>query len=309
MRLFNVIQKSKTCALLFLAVVAVLSISPATYAVDVPDFRLQVSPTRNNIGNLEPGQTYEGTFKVQNTGKNDFKYNLTVAPYTVQGQNYDPDYSKNTEYTEITDWIVLSEEKGGVEVNGVDEIKYKIQVPSDAPGGSQSAAILVSLDEENASESTGVQTVRQAAYLIYANISGDTRSTGQVLENKIPSILFAPPVIATSVVENTGNIYTRAEYLLEVKSFFGGKVAYTNADNKDSQTIFPNTERYHEVTWEGAPQIGLFKVKQTIKIFDQVSEVEKIVFICPIWFLIIIIAVIGVVVFWIVSRIFKRRTA
>lgn len=309
MRLFNFIKKSKACALLFLAVAAVLSMSPATHAVDVPDFRLQVSPTRNNIGNLEPGQTYEGTFKVQNTGKNDFKYNLTVAPYTVQGQNYDPDYSKNTEYTEITDWIVLSEEKGGVEVNGVDEIKYKIQVPSDAPGGSQSAAILVSLDEENASESTGVQTVRQAAYLIYANISGDTRSTGQVLENKIPSILFAPPVIATSVVENTGNIYTRAEYLLEVKSFFGGKVAYTNADNKDGQTIFPNTERYHEVAWEDAPQIGLFKVKQTIKIFDQVSEVEKVVFICPIWFLIIIIAVIGVVIFWIVSRIFKRRTA
>ena len=42
--------------------------SSAVSAADVPEYRLQVSPAREDIGDLKPGESYTGTFKVQNTG-------------------------------------------------------------------------------------------------------------------------------------------------------------------------------------------------------------------------------------------------
>lgn len=312
------ITKHKLSALrasLFLAFSGGILIASALFAnaparaADVPAYRLQVSPTQNDLGEIEPGETYTGELKVQNTGSEGFDFKVEVAPYTVQSDQYDPDFTTVNEYTEIADWIKLSTEDGHVDPDGQTEVSYTIDVPKDAPGKAQSAALLVSLVTEGASDKTSIQTVQQAAYLIFANIAGETRKTAEITENRVPSFLFQPPLIASSKVKNTGNIYTVAEYTLEVKSFFGGKDVFTTPEEDRKEIIFPGTERYNEVSWEGAPQIGLFKVKQTVKIFDEVSEVEKVVFLCPLWFLILIIAIIGVIIFWIVSRILKRKSA
>lgn len=278
-------------------------------AADTPAYRLQISPTQNNLGEIDPGGTYTGKVKVQNTGTEDFDFKIEVAPYTVKSDQYDPDYTTVNEYTEIADWITLSTESGHVGADGQEEVEFTVKVPDDAPGKAQGAALLVSLVEDNDSDVTSVQTIRQAAFPIFANVTGDTRKTAEIVSNRVPNLLFTPPVIASSVVKNTGNIYTVAEYTLDVESFFGGKDVFTTPEEDRKEIIFPDTERYNEVSWEGAPQIGLFKVKQTVKIFDEVSEVEKVVFLCPLWFLILIIAIIGVIIFWIVSRILKRKSA
>lgn len=180
-------------------------------------------------------------------------------------------------------------------------------MPEDAHGGSQSAVIIIRLKQPAESDSTAVETVQQLGYLVFGNVDGDITRTAKILENKIPSFIFDPPIIATSVIENTGNVYTNASYTLQVFPLFGNEEVYTTEENPELKVIFPETKRYSEISWEGAPALGIFRVKQTIKIFDEVSEVEKLVFLCPLWFIAIILLLIFLIIFWIISRVRGRK--
>ena len=69
----------------------------------------------------------------------------------------------------------------------------------------------------------------------------------------------------------------------------------------------PESERYNVQEWKGAPMIGIFKVRQTVSIFGDVSVVEKIVVLCPLWLLFVIIAAILFIIFWIISKLKSRK--
>lgn len=299
---------------LVLAMAFVLNASPALAEDKKPDYRLQISPTQNNMGKVEPGGTYTGSFNVQNTGNKAYDYTVSVSPFSFKDENYEQDFDTTSKYTVVTDWVTFSSAEGSVEPGEQSEVKYTVRVPRDAPGGLQSAAIMVTMENNEEMNQSGVQTVSRAAYPLYMNVNGATNENGAVIENKIPGLIFNPPLVASSVVENAGNIYTTATYEVTVSNLFGGKEVYTNLTEDtngelkpDSRVIFPETERYNEVEWTEAPKIGLFRVKQTVKIFDKISTNEKIVFICPIWLILIVAIVIAIFVFKIVSGIIKRR--
>ncbi len=282
------------------------SVMPVMAAEEVPKQRLQVSPAKLDVKDLRPGETEEVKFKVQNTGSENLKYELSVAPYSVTGDDYTQNFESKTTYTNIADWITFSRDEGEVEPDQQDEITAMIKVPKDVPAGGQYAAIMIRmLNNDGGSNSGGaaVSTINQIALVVYANVAGNTRKAGSVTENKVPSFMFTPPISATSVVENTGNVHAEAEYILQVYPFFGSEEVYTNEEEPEKHVIMPETRRMNTLSWNDAPHLGIFKVKQTVKFLDDVSEVEKIVFICPIWFLLIVLAVIFLIVFLIVSRV------
>lgn len=292
----------------FLAIAFAVSGSVATFAEDIPEYRIQMSPARNDIGDLKPGETYTGVFKVQNTGSKTFDFAAGVTPYYVVDENYSPDYESTGKYSDIVEWVKLSTDKGTVEPNGEVEVAYTITVPADVPEGGQYAMLYAEINpKDDAASGSGVAVSRRVGMLLYSNVQGRTRKTGAVLENKVPSFRFNPPVAATSVVENTGNTHTDATYVLQVYPLFGDEEVYTNEENPTKLTILPETRRFNTVTWPNAPHLGIFRVKQTVTIFDQTSTVEKVVFLCPIWFLFIIIALIFCAIFWIVTRIRARK--
>lgn len=283
------------------------SIQPA-YADDLPAYRIGVTPTQDNIGRLEPGKTYEGKFTVKNTGRETFDYVIDFAPYGVEGDNYSPVYDKPSSYTEISDWITVSRDSGTIASGDAHEVGYRIKVPVDAHGGAQSAIIIAKmLNPEKPADSTAVETVQQLGYLVFGNVDGEATKTAKIIENKIPSFIFDPPITATSLVENTGNVYTNATYTLQVFPLFGNEEVYTNEEKPEAKVIFPETKRYSEISWEGAPALGIFRVKQTIKIFDEVSTVEKLVFLCPLWLIALVLILLFLVIFWIISRVRGRN--
>ena len=278
----------------------------AAVSDDAPEYRIAITPTQKNLGDLEPGEEYTGEFEIRNTGKQKFDYKVSFAPYSAVGVNYDADFATETQYTDIARWISVDQESGSLDSDGRVTLKYAVNVPSDAHGGAQAGSIMVtmvSLDENDGN----IKTERQLGYLLYGNVNGQITKTGKVLENKVPSFLFNPPIVGTSLVENTGNVYTRATYKLQVFPLFSDEEVYTNEEKPEDNIIFPETKRYNEIKWEGAPQLGIFKVRQTVKIFDEESVTEKLVFLCPIWFLFVIILLIFLIIFWIVSRVIKRK--
>lgn len=309
MKIISILRRvaKKNLLMVAFAIVSSLVCVLPVYADDVPSYRIGIAPSQRGFGIMNPGESYSDTFVVKNTGKEATKYSISITPYVVETENYEPNYTTQNQYTEITDWITVNKIAGELDAGEQEEISYTINVPSDIHGGAQAATIMVTMETENNNDGTAVQTVRQVGYVVYGNVDGDIIETGKVLENKVPSFLFNPPIYGTSVVENTGNVYTRATYKLQVFPLFSDEEVYTNEEKPEASIIFPETKRYNEIKWEGAPQLGIFKVRQTVKIFDDETVTEKIVFLCPLWFLFVAILLVFLIIFWIFSRIFKRR--
>lgn len=291
-----------------LALHGVIFVGCGVYAAedDKPDYRIQVSPVKLEL-DLKPGVTTTTNFKVQNTGKKEFGFELSTGPFSVSDENYTQDLATVTNYTNIKDWITFSTSKGTIPAGGEEEITVEVKVPKDIPAGGQYGVIFARMKEDSG-ETGGIKSEKQVGILVYSkNVEGNTHKEGEIVENKVPSFMFAPPIQATSIVSNTGNVHADAMYILQVFPLFGGEEVYTNEEHPETRTILPETRRLNTMSWDGAPQLGIFRVKQTVKFLDKTSVTEKIVFICPLWFLFIILAIIFLAIFWIVSRVRNRK--
>lgn len=307
MKVFKGLAKFTSALALVVASVFGGSSNVMAADVDKPDYRIQISPVRLEL-DLRPGQVTEAKFKVQNTGTKEFDYELLTGPFSVTDENYTQDLSSTSSYTYIKDWITFSSDSGSIPADGEVEITAKVDVPKDVPAGGQYGVIFARMKEPKDSVAGGIKAEQQVGILVYSkNVDGNTRLEGGVIENKVPSFMFTPPIRATSIVENTGNVHTNATYTLQVFPLFSDEEVYTNEENPETRIILPETRRLNTISWDGAPQLGIFKVRQTVKFMDKTDITEKIVFICPLWFLFIILAIIFLAIFWIVSRTRGRK--
>ena len=261
-------------------------------ADETPKSSMFVSPMSQEIL-LIPGESYEGVVLVSNAANSqqDLKYSVKVGSYSrIKSDKDKDDYGSvdietRSGRNEIMDWIELNKTSGTVGPNGVDKVVFKISVPKNAPAGAQYASILVINDdgEEDGKENgVTIKNVYQLASAIFANVAGENIEKGKITDNIIPSFLTTGPLETTSMVENLGNVYTDAEYILQVASVFGGDELCTNEENPDKKLVLPETERYNVQTCD-LPAVGIFKAKQTVRIFGEASIVEKpiIVFLYP----------------------------
>ena len=277
---------------------------------------ISISPTHERII-LTPGETFHSGFLVVNpaNSKSELHYLATVGTYSVaSGTNSIDDYGAAdldtiTEMNTVMNWTTIDNPEGTVAINGSETLSYTINVPKDAPAGGQYMTILVREDpkfKSSEGNSSNIQEIMQMGFIVYAEVAGDTRKEGAILENNIPSFLLNNKLEAGSRVRNNGNIHTDAEVVLQVWPLFSDEEICTNEEDASLTFIMPNTERYHVETCE-LPMVGIFKAKQTVKIFGETSVVEKMIIVCPLWLLVIIIFVIIALITWIVVRVKSRK--
>lgn len=276
-----------------------------------------VSPMSQRIL-LTPGEEYKGSISISspNDSTTDLNYTIGVGSFGQRRANDnsddygDVDLSTSTTYNQIKDWITIEKDSGIVAPNETDVVPFVINVPKDVPAGGQYATIIVKNDtkgvHEDEGESSSIKNIMYIASIIYAEVAGETREEGQITNNSVPSFLLNGPLEAVSMVRNNGNVHTDAEYTLQVWPLFSDEEICTNEEKPDTSLILPETERYHAQTCD-LPAVGIFRAKQTVKIFGETSIVEKTVIICPIWLLFIIIFVIIAIIIWIVMRIRARN--
>ena len=291
-------------ASLALSVSGFFGIAPA-YA-DGIDTHLLVSPASQSLGELEPGNTYSGEFLVKNIGNNAFSYRVYIAPYYVQGDDYNPTYETMNSYTHISEWFSFDREGGSLDVQEQETVKYTVKVPLDVPGGAQNAAIMVETDS-SVDETKTVSSSTRIAMLVYSTVNGDTRVCGKIIEKSIPAFLFHPPISASGRVENCGNTDLDVTYTFRIYSFFSNEEIYSNEEKPVKLATLPETRRYTNLEWEGTPSFGIFKAKLDVNYAGKTETIEKIVIICPLWLVVLIIVFIGAVIFWLVSRNRERK--
>ena len=270
---------------------------------------------------LTPGEVYEGSVRVSNaTGaKKDLKYSVRIGSFGLrEDENGNTDYNNTdvdtvTSYNQIMNWITLGKESGTVAPGETDTLPYTIRVPEDAPAGGQYASIIFRNDtgRDETGGNVMIEDVVEFAESILTEVAGETRDEGQILENNIPVFVFNGKLSTTSMVRNDGNVHTDASYVLQVWPLFSDEEICTNEENPTTSLIMPESERLHvekpcsdpNKTDEFNLPIGIYRVKQTVKIFGETSIAEKTVISCPLWLLFLIIFVIALIVIWIIARI------
>ncbi len=311
-------KKTIKNTILLLLAILLLPIVSASAVFANNDTSMFVSPTYQNMI-LIPGESYKSSIEVSNPDsmERNLHYSVTIGSFSqVNDGSSNDDYgnfdvSSVSQFNQIMDWITLDRSSGVVEPNHKDEIGFTISVPENAPAGGQYATIIVSNDTEKMEASgngVGVQSTFQLASIIYAEVIGDTDKSADILENSIPSFMSTGPLTATAMVQNNGNVHTDAKFTLQVWPLFSDEEICTNEEDPDTSFVLPKTSRFHSSTCN-LPLFGIFRAKQTVRIFGEESVVEKTIIVCPIWLLFIILFVIILFVVWILTRTKSKKSS
>lgn len=288
------------------------AVSPAS-ALEAGDIVIQVQPASQEI-ELAPGQTLTASISVTNSGRLPFSFSVISKPYQAANENYDPDFSTENSYTRLHNWITFPEANFQIAPGEKREVPFTITVPDNVPGGGQYAAIIVQT-RDSVEEGATVKIVGQLASLIYAHVSGEEHVGGVLLANNVPGFLLGSPLSATATVKNDGNIDFRMNHSLVIRDFFTNREVF-NADSVDangnligrtSSVILPESKRTNIITWNGAPQLGIFRAVQTVSFLDQSYTKEQVVVLCPIWLAGGVCFMIFLMIFWISLRVRNRK--
>ncbi len=305
------IKIKKLIAVVVFSIVSCFGVLGVAYA---DSNTMTVSPPYQKMI-LVPGEEYKGSINVFNASGStrDLKFSVEVGSFSQnRGDSNDAkddyaamDHISRSNYNQIMDWIKLGKKSGTLAPGESEDIVYTIDVPEDAPGGGQYATILV-IDETTSGPAgdgnVSIDQKFQFASIIYAEVAGNTKEEGAIKNNSIPSFLFSGPLMAESLVRNNGNVHTDAEYTLQVWPQFSDEEICTNEEKPETSLVLPETERYHTQSCD-LPSIGIFRAKQTVKIFGEELTVERMIIVCPLWLLFVIIFVVVLIIVWIFVKV------
>ena len=161
--------------------------------------------------------------------------------------------------------------------------------------------------EKDKNSNSNIQAISRVGMIIYSHVNGQINNCTKILENKLPTFLFNPPIFGETLAENCGNVDAELKISLKVYPFFSKEEIYSNEEKPTTVNTLPNTKRYHKEAWINSPSIGIFNVEQTIKYGSETKTERKMIIICPVWLIILIILFILSVIFWLVARNRERK--
>lgn len=283
-------------------------VSAPVEALSEGDIVLEVSPAEQEL-DLAPGETYQGHLSIKNAGRLPLTFTLSVAPYQVIPETYDPDFTTVNSQTLLKDWVTFEQDKYSLQPNEYIQIKYLVTTPDDVPEGGQYAAILIEThDSIDPDESFGV--IGRIAVTLRAHLTGQTRAAGSIISMNTPAFLLASPISATATIENSGNVDFQVAQTLEVKNFFTNNTIFNEETHKSALAtpiIMPGTSRTSAIIWDDAPALGLFRVKHVISYLDQTETSETIVIRCPLILAILALIFLAALIIWFILRLIDRR--
>lgn len=280
-------------------------------------YGIGVSPMTEKIL-LNPGDSYTGSFVAVNPARNssDFAYKVYVSPFFAT-EDYNITYQKNGDYNQIVDWVTVGEQSGVLSPNETTEIKFRIDVPEDAPAGGQYVAIIVGADDKpgdtqkNLDGETGANLKQSisVAHTVFAEITGSTVHSGNISSISLPSFMLSGNIVGSTAIENTGNVHGDATYKLQIFPLFSNEEVYTNEENPETSIILPGRKLYHQTEWTETPSIGIFNAIYTVEFEGATEKISRLIIICPIWLMLIILFVIILFVIWIFTRTKSKKSS
>ena len=272
---------------------------------------LTITPMSQEIS-LTPGETYTGTITIANPSSSaeSLSYTAAISTYNVAGANYNIDLLSETSRTEIVNWMTIDHPRGTLAPNDTVDIHFTIDVPKDATPGGQYAAITIDKQDTSAADnSISIGNVYEVASIIYANVVGEVVRDGTVSSQFIPNFTTTPEFTSTATVENHGTTHEDALISFTITNAFNGSTIYprSSSDTSINEVIMPDTTRELSYTFKDMPALGPINITQTIDYGGQTYTESQTLFICPVWFMVIIATLLLSTAALIITHITKSR--
>lgn len=309
-------MKKSLFAIILTLALGVIAISPAVFAegeenpLDTAP-ELSVSPATTSVS-LKPGASVDYTLVVTNDRAEDLQITAYVAPYSIQNEDYDVDFDKETNRTQLSRWIEFVNEDGSTTKNykatipaaTKSYVNYRVTIPEDIPDGGQYASIFIQTgDSDKPLESSGISTVSRVGVIIYGRGLGATDERAEVTELDVPSFMTNGPVKASALITNNGNTDIEVEYSFTVNSIIGAELYHS--ESKDP--VLPDASRRIKSSWENTQPMGIFRVTYKVSTLGNDYEVSKLIIILPVYMIVVAFFVLTLLVIWIIILIRKRR--
>lgn len=301
-------KKSWLLAVAAAFVVATVGAVPAAMAEDEQMYGFSMSPMDQQIV-LMPGDSYESSLNVTNPGTHttELDYEVNVEPF-YRDDDATAIFENVSGRGEMANWITItSHQSGHLAPNETDEVTFRIDVPEDAPAGGQYASVIVSSSSSSSADAM-IKETRRIGHLIYAEISGETVRSGEIMNLNVPAFLLSGNIAGSASIKNTGNTHGVATYKLQVFPLFSDEEVYTNEENPETHLILPDQTYYAETAWEKTPEIGIYNVVYTVEFAGKTAQASKLVIKCPIWLLFIVLFIVAGIAIWLATRVWGRKS-
>lgn len=258
--------------------------------------KITLSPAVEKI-NFAAGTTKSGKMTVINDGQTSYDFVVYAAPFSVNGEDYKPDFVTVNERTQAYQWISFAQEKYRLEAGQRVVIPYTITVPQNAAGGGHYAVLFA--ETQPPKDSANVARKKRVGTLLYMSVDGTTQESGSVESLTTQFWRTSPPIVSDVRIRNDGNVHFQADIEFYYATIFGKK----QYQLKKESLILPGTTRRIPIAWENTPYFGIFKTGGNVKFLNKTEPLPtKYIVLLPYPILIGIIVAIILVVLWIVLR-------
>lgn len=238
---------------------------------------IALSPVSQRF-DVKAGSSADNKITVINDGTTELTFLVYSRPYSLQNEQYDPNFERVAPNTDVYQWIRFAQTSFTLAAGDRLDIPYTMQIPATAAPGGHYGVIFVETQPAAGSGDSVVRKKRVGS-LILTNVDGVLINKGQLASTKVNFWQTAPPLKASSRVQNTGNTDFQATVLLTVSDLFGS-VKYRATQD---YTVYPGTIRLITSQWSDAPWFGLFKAQQTVTVLSKVTNHTHYVLLMPRW--------------------------
>lgn len=251
---------------------------------------ITVSPATSKP-QVKAGQTLKGEFTVINDGTQEYKFITYARPFSVKGDDYEPNFTVVNKHTEIFQWIKLDSAKESLKPDERVKVAYTINVPEDARPGGHYAVIFA--ETQPPANSGSIVRKKRVGSILYATVDGEIEKKAKLEKFESGTLFIKPPITSDIYIKNEGNVHFSADINLNYKSIFG-KNRFTF---QESKMILPGTTRRIPVKWEKPPLFGIFKTEGSVNMIGQTQQLpEKLVILLPLPVIIIAILILALII-------------
>lgn len=250
---------------------------------------------------LDAGGTMSGKITIINDGTSDYSFLVYARPYSVTGEQYDPNYTVVNEKTQAYQWVEFTQTKFKLAAGQKVDVPYSVNVPKNAAGGGHYAVLFAETQPEDVGEGSSVMRKKRVGSLLYMTVNGRLSLAGSVESWDARTWQTSRPLTSTLRLKNNGNTHFQADIQVNYTDLLGKKRFELNKQ----LFVLPGTTRRIPVEWADAPIIGIYKASGTVSYLNKSETLPaRYIVLLPVYFL---AATVAVILFAAILIVIKRR--
>ena len=289
-------------ALLFIAT-CLVGLSQTVTAQSNGAQGITISPASTQV-TVKPGSAVTDKFEIINSGDEAYIVNVSVAPYRVQGIDYEPRFTQLPGVTEAASWVSMTDDSAELRARDTISVDYTVSVPETIAPGGYYVVLFAETSPLSSSATGGVIPHNRVGNILYITVEGEVETAGELKQEPT-----APFVLSTGLplgvrITNSGGVHFVSEITFSINGITGKTLHQETLE----RYVLPQTERRILTSWEPSAPIGFYTIKTSGVVAGETQTLpDQVVFFVTPWLLaalFLLIAVIGIVLS---ARVYTRK--